>query len=490
MAFGLWVIIFATSLAVVYYSTTRVFAFRVGEYLAPFATLATFGLVSFITFWVAFVHPYLAIGANILFLIAVVASFAMAVLRPFDRVTAIAAGLWGGGTIVLLLWAFSPLGGENPLVIAKNLWTHQLPGDNELPFDFARFLLAGKVPSPMVGDWLSSDRPPLQTGFFILTRMGWIDAALSYQIAGTMAQLLVLPVGFHFALSFGASQRVSMITALALFIAPITLVNGIFVWPKLLAAAFLIAAATLHFSPTYQVIKSSLTAGLLVGLLSAAAMLSHGASAFSILAFGMVALVVRRFATIRYSMAAIVAAAAFYTPWIGYQKFADPPGDRLLKWHLAGVIPADDERSVLEAVSDAYKGMSVTEIASRQVDKIKFTSQGALSAYKFTGDAYLVRVHMFFRVIPAMGFVGLFALLALIASLFNSRTRTMALAVITSYFSWILFAYDPAAVTVHTSSYFTLCAAILLLFSSLSERPRVVYTLFAGQLFVALTFFT
>src|SRR5207248_1838727 len=40
--------------------------------------------------------------------------------------------------------------------------------------------------------------------------------------------------------------------------------------------------------------------------------------------------------------------------WAAYQRYADPPGDRLAKWHLAG-ITAIDGRSVPQAVVDSYR---------------------------------------------------------------------------------------------------------------------------------------
>jgi len=36
---------------------------------------------------------------------------------------------------------------------------------------------------------------------------------------------------------------------------------------------------------------------------------------------------------------ALAIVVVFYLPWSAYQKYVDPPGNRLLKIHLAGVIP-------------------------------------------------------------------------------------------------------------------------------------------------------
>ena len=40
-------------------------------------------------------------------------------------------------------------------------------------------------------------------------------------------------------------------------------------------------------------------------------------------------------------------------PWSAYQKYGDPPGNRLTKWTLAGVVEVDD-RGTAEAIFDSY----------------------------------------------------------------------------------------------------------------------------------------
>jgi hypothetical protein len=41
------------------------------------------------------------------------------------------------------------------------------------------------------------------------------------------------------------------------------------------------------------------------------------------------------------------------SPWLAYQRLHEPPGNRLLKWHLAG-SPAIDQRGVLATLRDRY----------------------------------------------------------------------------------------------------------------------------------------
>jgi hypothetical protein len=53
-------------------------------------------------------------------------------------------------------------------------------------------------------------------------------------------------------------------------------------------------------------------------------------------------------------LAAALGFGVVISPWLAYQKFYEPPGNRLLKWHLAGVI-APDNRSFPAALVDSYR---------------------------------------------------------------------------------------------------------------------------------------
>lgn len=57
-----------------------------------------------------------------------------------------------------------------------------------------------------------------------------------------------------------------------------------------------------------------------------------------------------------------------YAPWPAFQRYVDQLGDRLVKWHLAGVEDPADERSPLRTIVDAYAGKTLGEIA---VDKLE-----------------------------------------------------------------------------------------------------------------------
>jgi hypothetical protein len=61
----------------------------------------------------------------------------------------------------------------------------------------------------------------------------------------------------------------------------------------------------------------------------------------------------RNLLTVKKSALVLLILIAALVPWTLYQKLYDPPGDRLLKIHLAGIIPPDP-RSTWQAVWDSY----------------------------------------------------------------------------------------------------------------------------------------
>lgn len=74
---------------------------------------------------------------------------------------------------------------------ARGRFSWLLPTDNSLPYHFASHIeqFGHSVPVPPVVDWLSSDRPPLQSAI-MLTQVLWhkdgAAALLDYQVLGTL----------------------------------------------------------------------------------------------------------------------------------------------------------------------------------------------------------------------------------------------------------------------------------------------------------------
>src|SRR5262249_10655894 len=93
--------------------------------------------------------------------------------------------------------------------------------------------------------------------------------------------------------------------------------------------------------------------------------------------FGLLALVPflwtrRRTYTWSHLVLGATVAIAVYAPWVGFQHFYAPPGDRLLKWHFAGTdIDRPDPRPVLQAIMDSYRSAGPQRMVAAKLANIR-----------------------------------------------------------------------------------------------------------------------
>jgi hypothetical protein len=232
--------------------------------------------------------------------------------------------------------------------------------DCDLPLYFAQRLHDGEDPRALFGDWRSSDRPPLQTGLFLMLSWLWDpwlweyapDPWCSYHLAGCVIQSVWVPAVWTLCRMLRLPRRRCGMVLLFVAFSGFALVNTVYCWPKMLAgslALFAVAALLLGRG------AARLPASVLAGAAGSLALLAHGGAIFTLLALALFALTPSLYPGWRASLAGIAAAAGLLAPWLAYQKWYDPPGDRLPKWHLAGVVPVEDERSFVRALWESYR---------------------------------------------------------------------------------------------------------------------------------------
>jgi hypothetical protein len=322
--------------------------------------LATSGTTAILAFWAFYLDPL--VGQATAFLIVLGSVQGIVLCRPdrLDRKVlrelAVPAALWALGSAFVLYLGFLHGGADQPLAMAGTRFSHQLPTDNEIPLFFADWFYehGHSGAPPLFADWLSSDRPPLQTGYVLAQRpFGWDESGLHYQVLGVVLQQLWI-VGM-WALLCAARIRplARCLVMFALMVSDIAIVHGFFVWPKLIAAAFVLGAFAMVVSEDWQRLRRSRYAAVLFASLCALAMLAHGASAFGIVPLLIVGSL-RGLPGWRWLGIAALVGIALLGPWSAYQRFADPPGDRLLKWQLGGSLEID-ERGALETIADGYR---------------------------------------------------------------------------------------------------------------------------------------
>jgi hypothetical protein len=244
-----------------------------------------------------------------------------------------------------------------------------LPTDNILPFVFAEKLYTGTPVRPYLQDtWKSSDRPPLQTGATLMQFPVWpLLKKLHYHLLSTFLQALWVPALWIFLRRARAGLRVILAVLACCAFSGFFFLNTIYVWPKLLAAA--LALVGLSFSPLARSTPYRFLDAVLLGAGIALGALSHTGILLTIP--GWVALYIfRRFRLPRRSLATgVIVLLVLFLPWTLYQKLYDPPGDKLMKMHLAG--DAESSRGLLQTISASYSKLSAATIVHNKLENLR-----------------------------------------------------------------------------------------------------------------------
>ena len=334
------------------------------------------------------------------------------------------------------------------------------PGDNIIPFIFAQRIYDRAPIRPFCcGDWLSSDRPPLQAGIFLMQRPVLVggNTSLQYQVLGTMLQCLWVCGVWSFLRALGATQlRVAQAIGLLAF-SGFLFYNSVYVWPKLLAATFMLFVFAIICPAAIQRRALSRLEVVLSSSCFVLALLAHPGSVFSVPAIAVILMLRRNLLTVKHAAPAMLIIVGAIVPWTLYQKFYDPPGDRLFKMHLAGVIEPDS-RGAFEAIRDAYSGVSGKTILENKWQNMKtLFGAGALS-----GSARVAEREYVPRAIGLLNFFGWIAWC--VAQMLRRRAKlpsanAMICAALLNLLVWCLVLFGPGQAFTEHGSY----ADILLL---------------------------
>jgi hypothetical protein len=290
-------------------------------------------------------------------------------------------------------------GDDRPLNIACSRFAPPGPpvlgGDNVLPKVFADAVYAGHIPKPMIGDWLSSDRPPLEAGNAL-----WVyplipvipgDRELAYELLAVVLQCSFLAALWAFLAACGIDRRAMALAIATCFFSGFCLVNSFFVWPKLYPVSFLLIAAAYGLTDRFYEVRDKARIGALAGAALALAMLAHGGSMFAILGLAGLMILYRHYPGRRFLVAMAAVSAILYVPWMLYQKLYDPPGDRLLRWHLAGIAEPRPQASFTSLMLSHYGSLKAGELVHLKIDNFKAIA-GDLP--EFLGDVRLFGVSL------------------------------------------------------------------------------------------------
>lgn len=279
------------------------------------------------------------------------------------------------------------------LSVAQTTWFEGiLASDNVLPFLLLKNLLLTNqtIITPLLETWLTSDRPPLMTAM-ALPYLAWISLVIPFLPIGINPEEILLPIFFIVGvnlnclalcgtLKLASELKLSANRSLLLLLllsTPFVVVNLAYTWPKMLAAYFCLLAVIYHLR------KRS----IVVALCCILAILCHGSSVYFCIPIALLQVV-----NIRTHLTWLPCYALILAQWELYKIILDPPGDRLIKYHIAGVRDLT-EVSAFKVIYDAYTSLSMQSFVNNKLNNV---------LHLFPGNKIDFGWAQFFHLLPAL----------------------------------------------------------------------------------------
>jgi hypothetical protein len=335
--------------------------------------LGSVGVLGFAVFWAYLLNPQF--GHVLAFALLLGALGAFAASLRLAAVRAAVLHLFAIPWIFFALYCSAILsvgflhgGIFHGFEVANARFNFGLPGDNQIPYDFAQQLHASSRPLPqyVFADWQSSDRPPLQTGIYLL-QIGWSNRfqPLDYEICGVIQNgswvLGVFAICRALKLARGLTYACLAITVCS----GLTIVNTFFTWPKLLPVTYLLLLIAALLTSEFDHFRRSRVAAVAFGVGLGCALLCHPGSLFFALGLVFVALAWRRVSW-TLVIAGAVATIVTYVPWMAYQKWYQPPGDKLTMLQLANADRTQPGQSSLHEIVRAYQNAGLAQVKANK----------------------------------------------------------------------------------------------------------------------------
>ena len=463
--------------------------FRLDDLLTFCAALLALGAIGYLLFWIA-LGSYAAFGiVKIAVLAALLILFGLIVWQR-----RLAAYRWLGEPLlyvtlfaaIVLTLGFSNGGLDQVDITAQNRFSHPLPVDNMIPLIVAKALRLGEIASPLFGDWLMSDRPPLQAGLYLMLTLQ--NHELGYQIVAAWLQASFLFGVWGLAVAAQVSAAARRLILLACCLLPTAIINTFYVWPKMLTVGFLLLVFALLFCRRAEDDRERAAFGILIGGLTALSVLGHGSSLFALIGFAVAVVAFWAWPPLRTMICGFVTIVVLYAPWMVYQNVFDPPANRLLKWHFAGVVDVDT-RSFGTALRDAYGALSWDAYVQGKFGNIDAligqwpgaTARSIAAIFRLgSWEPAGMRSNDFFQLLPSLhvysvALIGAVLLLPLLKA--DQRPQRdaalrmlVALAAILAVF--VLLIFQPGQTINHQGTYLVQVMAAVCAFTVLTLRAR------------------
>ncbi len=372
------------------------------------------------------------------------------------------------------------------IATARRFSHHDLPPDNYMPEIVAERLYVGDdLRSKLVAGWQASDRPPLQAAMVDMVRpfTGLIQADLAYELCGIALQCTWV-FGIWFLLNrLGFTNRATVPVIGMIFFSGFGFLHSVFVWPKMLAASYLLLGIGL-FLPIGK--SRPIWGWLCIGL----GMLSHSGCGLTLPGLIPLLWIYRSRMPWRRFCMGVLLVTCLFVPWVWFQKIYNPPGDRLLRLSFAGDYLANG--SLLDVTIAAYRKLTLKEVLLRRLSDFAALFHADAESPQPTKLGRMIADYTsqtFFCLFVALGLLNLGFLVRF--SAFWRRVRDqvglvfidrLLLCVALSTAVWIAIMYEASATVIHQGS----LANVLLLMAGLTLYiqaiwRRALYALLAAQ---------
>ncbi|MCG8525286.1 MAG: hypothetical protein MI748_02820 [Opitutales bacterium] len=373
--------------------------------------------------------------------------------------------IWSSGLIETLE--------QNTYNISQYRYWKIITPDSRIPHLLADNLYFERFQSPMILDWLSSDRPPLQASIFLFQRPFLIADFLQYHILGVLLQSFAITGALYMMLRIFRSKTLIAGCISIIIFNGLTVQNGFYVWPKLMAAGMQFIFFTLVFGFKNHSTNNAIncTRWILVGTFAGFSLLAHGGSFFPMLGMLLVFIFQKKYPKWRHWIIAGASFVALLGPWIAYQKLYDPPGNRLIKWHIAGVTSVD-ERGTLETIADSYANLTKKEWLENKWENLKTVFKyidklPSLFSQRSLSDGFQgLKEYTFGSFVltngPSGAVIVLMILLLRRKDFLNSPSSKLFWSSVLGILCWVILIFNPGSTLPHQGSYYLNYALMIL----------------------------
>jgi hypothetical protein len=273
--------------------------------------------------------------------------------------------VWFLVSLLFVMVVFAADTGAGQWNANARFWPVRWSSDNELPLRVGEALFSERSIEGLLGPWHVSDRPPLQTGMYLLvrplasvlvpgsqeSRVSWLHTAV-----GVVLNTLWAYAGFLLARHLGLRRRSSLSVVIILLFTPFAIFNSSYVWPKMLSGALALLATAQVVIPALKGKGGDAKEAFpWCAALAALALLSHGGIIFYLVGLGLWVMVMVGVPGWRVLGRALLVGVLLMVPWMLWQKLVDPPGNALVKSAFAGTNGFDEpQRGVIDTVLEAY----------------------------------------------------------------------------------------------------------------------------------------